>query len=340
MGNVALVTGINGQDGSFLAELLLDKGYVVHGLIRRSSTPNLSNIQNILNHERLNLHYGDLTDASTIHHILKNSYPDEIYNLAAQSHVRISFDTPVYTGDVDGLGVARILEAMKTLNMFQHTKIYQASTSELYGKVQEVPQNEKTPFYPRSPYGIAKQYAYWMIKNYRESYNLFGCNGILFNHESERRGDNFVTRKITKSVAEIATGKRDSFELGNLDALRDWGYAKDFVYGMYLMMQQPDPDDYVLATGEMHSVREMVELSFKHVGKEIQWEGSELNEIGRDEFGQIRVRINPDFYRPAEVEQLLGDPTKAKVILNWEPKTSFSELVKLMIENDLAECIK
>ncbi len=331
----ALITGITGQDGSYLAELLLDKGYHVHGLVRRVSVPHYKNIEHILNHERLVLHYGDMSDAATISNIIKTTRPDEIYNLAAQSHVRISFDTPLYTGDVDGLGVTRILESLRSLNMINSTKFYQASTSELYGKVIETPQTETTPFYPRSPYGVAKQYGFWMVKNYRESYNLFGCNGILFNHESPRRGENFVTRKITKGVADIKKGKQDYIELGNIDAKRDWGHAKDYVYGMWLMLQQEKPDDYVLATGETHTVRELIEIAFKYIDMEIIWEGEGPNEIGYDQDGNIRIKINPQFYRPAEVDLLLGDPYKAETELQWKREYSFKTLVEEMVRRDI-----
>ena len=334
----ALITGCTGQDGSYLAELLLDKGYVVHGLRRRSATENTENIKHLLGHYNLNLHYGDLTDQATIYNILKIFRPDEIYNLAAQSHVRISFDTPVDTGDINGLGVTRILEAMRSLDMFNTSKIYQASTSELYGKIQEPKQNENTPFYPRSPYGVAKLYAYWIIKNYRESYGAFACNGILFNHESPRRGENFVTRKITSQIAEIVKGTRVYIELGNLDSYRDWGHAKDYVRGMWLMLQQDEPDDYVLATGEKHSVREFVEISFGKAGYKIEWHGEGINEIGKincntpDE--KTVVKINSEFYRPAEVDVLLGDPTKAETILGWKREYTFDDLVEEMFQHD------
>lgn len=335
MTKTAFITGITGQDGSYLTELLLDKGYQVHGLVRRASTENTQNIGHLLGHERLVLHVGDLTDASAIEHILKVSRPDEIYNLAAQSHVRVSFDIPVQTCDINSLGPMRILEAMRNLNMIDHSKFYQASTSELYGLVKETPQNEDTPFHPRSPYGVSKLYAYWAVKNYRESYGLKGCNGILFNHESPRRGLNFVTRKITNGVCRMAKGEIDYLELGNLDALRDWGHAQDYVYGMWLMLQQDEPKDYVLATGEYHSVRDFVEISSKYIGWDITWEGAGVDEVGRDQTGQVRFKINPEFYRPAEVDLLLGDPTKAKKELGWERKHTFDSMVQDMIEHDL-----
>jgi len=330
----AIIFGITGQDGSFLAELLIEKGYLVHGLRRRSATDNTSNIKHLLSHNRLNLHWGDLADANTIENVLKQTRPDEIYNLAAQSHVAISFETPVYTGDIDGLGVTRILEAMRHLDMIQTTKFYQASTSELYGKVTETPQTETTPFHPRSPYGVAKMYAYWIVKNYRESYGLFGCNGILFNHESARRGENFVTRKITKAIAAISKGEQDFILLGNLSAKRDWGHAKDYVEGMRLMLQHDAPDDYVLATGETRTVREFVEAGFKAIGKEILWHDEAEDEVGEVD-GVVRVRVNPKFYRPAEVELLIGNPIKAEEMLGWKRKYSFEQLVQEMVNYDL-----
>jgi GDPmannose 4,6-dehydratase len=341
----ALITGVTGQDGSYLAELLLEKGYEVHGLIRRSSSYNQERLEDLLTEEEVNvlinnsnfhLHYGDVTDALNVTRIIGEIRPDEIYNLAAQSHVRVSFDMPGYTLDVDGKGTLNILEAVRILGLTDKTRVYQASTSELYGKVQEVPQKETTPFYPRSPYGVAKIYGFWITKNYRESYNMFAVNGILFNHESERRGETFVTRKITLAAARIAQGKQKKLTLGNLDSLRDWGYAKDYVECMWLILQHDKPEDFVIATGEMHTVREFVELSFKHVGIEIEWIGHGVEEKGIDKStGQVIVEIDPKFFRPTEVDQLLGDPTKAKTLLGWNPtKTSFSDLVAIMVEAD------
>jgi len=328
MKKIALITGITGQDGSYLAELLLDKGYEVHGIIRRSSSFNTSRIDHI--YPKLHLHYGDVTDTLSIEHIIQKVKPDEIYNLAAQSHVQVSFELPEYTGQVDAMGVLRLIETVR--NYSPHTKIYQASTSELYGKAQEVPQNEKTTFYPRSPYGVAKLYAFWMTRNYREGYNLFISNGILFNHESERRGETFVTKKITRGLANWKkTG--ETIKIGNLDAKRDWGYAKDYVYGMYLMLQQDEPDDFVLATGECHSVREFIEEACKYIDVEINWLS---NDIGVDKkTGKIVVESDPKYFRPTEVDLLLGDPTKAKAILGWEAKVKFKELVKIMMLHDL-----
>ena len=319
----ALITGVTGQDGSYLAELLLEKGYEVFGIIRRASTFNTSRIDHIFKdpHERnvkLHLIHGDLDDSSTVNRIIREIMPDEIYNLGAQSHVRVSFDTPEYTGDVVGLGTLRLLDAIKDTKI--NTKFYQASSSELYGKVQEIPQKETTPFYPRSPYAVAKLYAYWMVVNYRESYNMYNCNGILFNHESPRRGETFVTRKITKALAKIVAGKQDKLYLGNLDAKRDWGFAKDYVEAMWLMLQQDTPDDYVIATGETYSVKDFLTQAFKTVN--LDWEKY--------------VEIDARYFRPAEVELLIGDPAKAKQKLNWTPKTSFKELVKIMVEADLA----
>jgi GDPmannose 4,6-dehydratase len=350
----ALITGVTGQDGSFLAEFLLEKGYEVHGIIRRSSSYNqerledilsqeeVDAIKNIINNKNFHLHYGDLTDTSNIIRLIGEIRPDEIYNLAAQSHVRVSFDMPEYTADVDALGTLRILEAVRILGLTEKTRIYQASTSELYGKVQEVPQKETTPFYPRSPYGVAKLYAYWITKNYRESYGMFAVNGILFNHESERRGETFVTRKITLAAARIAQGKQDKLYLGNLDALRDWGYAKDYVECMWLMLQHDTPEDFVIATGEMHSVREFATLAFKYAGIEIEWQGEGLNEKGIDKAtGRILIEVDPKYFRPAEVDQLLGDPTKAKTLLGWNPtKTPFEELVRIMVEADMKKAEK
>lgn len=332
----ALITGITGQDGSYLAEFLLNKDYEVHGIIRRSSTDNREKIRTIENHENLYLHYGDITDSENIISIISQVQPDEIYNLAAQSHVKISFEMPEYTANTDALGTLRILEAVRILNL-KNTRIYQASTSELFGLIQEMPQKETTPFYPRSPYGVAKLYGYWIIKNYRESYNIFACNGILFNHESPRRGENFVTRKITLAAAKIKLGMQDKLFLGNLDAKRDWGYAKDYVECMWLMLQNDKPDDFVIATGEMHSVREFCEYAFKEVGIELKWEGKGVDEKGINiATGEVIIEVNPEFFRPAEVETLCGDPTKAKTELNWNPrKTSFEDLVKNMVKSDL-----
>ncbi len=342
----ALITGITGQDGSFLAEFLLAKGYEVHGIIRRSSTFNTSRIEHLylnewirdMRQERaVNLHYGDMTDSSSLVRIIQEVHPDEIYNLAAQSHVKVSFDVPEYTAETDAIGTLRLLEAVRILGMEQQCRIYQASTSELFGKVQEVPQKETTPFYPRSPYGVAKQYGFWITKNYRESYGMFAVNGILFNHESERRGETFVTRKITLAAAAIAQGRQDKLYLGNLDARRDWGYAKDYVECMWLILQHPTPEDFVIATGEMHTVREFCTLAFREAGIELRWEGSGVDEKGIDTAtGRTLVEVDPKYFRPAEVEQLLGDPTKAKTLLGWNPrKTSFEDLVKLMVQHDL-----
>ncbi|MBP3892221.1 MAG: GDP-mannose 4,6-dehydratase [Solobacterium sp.] len=334
----ALITGITGQDGSFLAELLLEKGYEVHGIIRRASVSNTSRIQHLLNQNLITLHEGDLTDASSLTRIIGEVEPDELYNLAAQSHVGISFEAPEYTSDVDAMGVLRLLEAIHVNKLDKKTRFYQASTSELYGKVEEVPQNENTPFHPFSPYAIAKQYAYWMIQEYREAYGIFACNGILFNHESERRGENFVTRKITLAAGRIACGLQDHLELGNLSSKRDWGYAKDFVECMWLMLQQEEPDDYVIATGVQHTVREFTELAFKYVGIEIEWKGEGLEEKGYDKkTGKMVVCVNPKWFRPTDVVDLLGDPTKAKTKLGWDPqKTSYEELCRIMAEHDLA----
>ncbi|KKP43150.1 MAG: GDP-mannose 4,6 dehydratase, GDPmannose 4,6-dehydratase [candidate division WS6 bacterium GW2011_GWC1_33_20] len=337
---VALITGITGQDGSYLAEFLLGKGYEVHGILRRSSSFNTWRIDHLYKdiHEvnGFRLHYGDLTDGTSIIRLIKEIEPDEIYNLAAQSHVKVSFETPEYTANADGLGVLRILEAIKLLNMTEKVKLYQASTSELYGLVQETPQTEKTPFYPRSPYSAAKLYAYWIVKNYREAYNIFACNGILFNHESPRRGQTFVTRKITMALCNIKLGNQEKLYLGNMDAKRDWGYAKEYVESMWLMLQQEKPDDYVVATGETHTVREFVEESCKVLDMEIEWKGEGLNEKGIDKkTGKTIVEIDPQYFRPTEVELLLGDASKAKEILGWEAKTKFKDLVKVMIESDL-----
>ncbi|MDP9724761.1 GDP-mannose 4,6-dehydratase [Priestia megaterium] len=347
----ALITGVTGQDGSYLAEFLLEKGYEVHGLIRRSSSYNQERLEDLLteeaasallNNSNFHLHYGDVTDALNVTRIIGDINPDEIYNLAAQSHVRVSFDMPGYTLDVDAKGTLNILEAVRILGLTDKTRVYQASTSELYGKVQEVPQKETTPFYPRSPYGVAKIYGFWITKNYRESYNMFAVNGILFNHESERRGETFVTRKITLAASRIAQGKQQKLTLGNLDSLRDWGYAKDYVECMWLILQHDKPEDFVIATGEMHSVREFVQLAFEHTGIEIEWSGEGLEEKGRNKAtGEVIVEIDPKFFRPAEVDQLLGDPTKAKTLLNWNPtKTSFKELVKIMVDHDIDKVSK
>jgi GDPmannose 4,6-dehydratase len=331
----ALITGITGQDGSYLAELLLEKGYDVHGLVRRSSTSNLHRIQQLLDPAReITLHEGDLSDSSSLERLVDALQPDEIYNLAAMSHVRVSFDVPEYTANVDGVAVLRLLEAVRKNSPY--TRFYQASTSELYGKVQQVPQSETTPFYPRSPYGVAKLYAYWTVINYREAYNLYACNGILFNHESPRRGETFVSRKITLAVAKIATGLQDKLILGNLDAKRDWGYAKDFVEGMWLMLQQAKPEDYVLATGETTSVREFLKLAFEEVEMEIQWSGHGIDEKGYDKSsGSLVVEVSPEFFRPSEVDLLVGDPSKAKNKLGWASKTSLKELVQVMMKHDL-----
>ena len=326
---VALITGITGQDGSYLAELLLEKGYEVHGIVRRASLINTHRIDHI--YDDIHLHYGDLTDATNIIGVIKKVEPDEIYNLGAQSHVKVSFETPEYTGNVDGLGTLRILEAVRLLGMEDQVRIYQASTSELYGLVQEVPQRETTPFYPRSPYGVAKLYGYWIVKNYRESYGLHASSGILFNHESPRRGETFVTRKITRGLSRISTGEQDVLSLGNLDARRDWGHAKDFVEAMWLMLQQDQPDDYVIATGEQYSVRDFVNEAAPYFGMNIEWMGEGLNEVGYDwNTKRPVIKVDPKYFRPAEVETLLGDPTKAKEKLGWEPKTSFKELVEDM----------
>jgi len=336
----ALITGITGQDGSYLAESLLEKRYEVHGILRRSSSFNTWRINHMFQEKReakdFFLHYGDLTDGTNIIKLIKEIQPDEIYNLAAQSHVKVSFETPEYTANADGLGVLRILEAIKLLNMTDRIKMYQASTSELYGLVQETPQTEKTPFYPRSPYGVAKLYAYWMVKNYREAYNLFACNGILFNHESPRRGQTFVTRKITMALCNIKLGNQDTLYLGNIDSKRDWGYAKEYVESMWLMLQQDKPDDYVVATGETHTVREFIEESCRILGMEVKWEGIGVDEKGIDKkTGKTIVEIDPQYFRPTEVELLLGDATKAKEVLGWEAKTKFEDLVEVMIESDL-----
>ncbi len=367
MSKVALITGITGQDGSFLAEFLIEKGYEVHGIMRRSSSFNTGRIEHLyldewvrdMKQRRLiNLHWGDMTDSSSLIRIISEIKPDEIYNLAAQSHVKVSFDVPEFTADVDANGVLRLLEAVRIANLTKTCRIYQASTSELYGMVQEVPQKETTPFYPRSPYGVAKLYGFWIMKNYRESYNMYCCNGILFNHESERRGETFVTRKITLAAARIAQGFQDKLYLGNMNALRDWGYARDYVECMWLMLQQDKPDDYVVATGQYHTVREFCTLAFKEAGIELTWKGNGVNEKGiciKDNRsalnsklstlnsleGATLVEVDPKYFRPAEVDQLLGDPSKAKSVLGWNPqKTSFEELVKIMVEHDMKKVRK
>lgn len=337
----AIITGITGQDGSFLTEFLLEKGYTVHGIIRRSSTINTWRINHLYNNpkildKKMFLHYGDMTDNASLIRLIQEIKPDEIYNLAAQSHVKVSFDLPEFTANIDGLGTLRLLEAIRILKLEEKTKFYQASTSELYGKVLETPQKETTPFYPRSPYGVAKLYGYWIIKNYREAYNMFACNGILFNHESERRGYNFVTRKIVTALCKIKLGMQDVLELGNMDSKRDWGYAKDYVEAMWLMLQLDKPDDFVIATGETHSVREFVELTGKKLGYNIVWKGKGLDEVGIDKkTGKVLVRVNPKYFRPTEVDLLLGDPSKAKRVLKWKPKTTLSELVDIMVDGDM-----
>ena len=333
----AFITGITGQDGSYLAELLLSKGYEVHGMIRRSSVSTTERINHLLEQKAITLHEGDLSDSSSIIRIIRETQPDEIYNLAAQSHVQISFDAPEYTGDVDALGVLRILEAVHILGLEKKTRIYQASTSELYGKVEECPQDENTPFHPYSPYAVAKQYGYWMIKEYREAYGMYACNGILFNHESERRGDNFVTRKITLAAGRIACGLQDHLERGNLDSLRDWGYAKDYVECMWLILQQDEPDDYVIATGVQHTVREFTTLAFRNDGIELEWKGSGMDEKGYDKkTGKMLVCVNKAWFRPTDVVNLWGNPAKAKEKLGWNPlSTSYEELVAIMAQHDL-----
>jgi len=342
---IALITGITGQDGSYLAELLLEKKYIVHGLIRRSSSINTNRIEHIFSNPCLKLHYGDLTDSSclvAILAIIKNQYPEmerlEIYNLAAQSHVKVSFEMPEYTADTDAFGTLKLLEAIRINNLEKIARFYQASTSELYGLVQEIPQKETTPFYPRSPYGVAKLYAYWIVKNYRESYNMYATNGILFNHESERRGHNFVTRKITLGLNKILKGETDRLVMGNIDSQRDWGHAMDYVEGMWRILQNDNPDDFVLATGEMHSVREFIETAFKLKGINIKWKGQGINEIGYDETsGKEYIFIDAKYFRPAEVELLIGDATKAKTVLGWKPNINFDELVRRMVIQDCPE---
>lgn len=342
----ALITGITGQDGSYLAEFLIEKGYEVHGIIRRASSFNTSRIehmyyeqliQDMHQQRKVYLHYGDMTDSSNLIRLIKEVEPDEVYNLAAQSHVKVSFEVPEYTADADGLGTLRILEAIRFLGMEKKCRFYQASTSELFGLVQEVPQKETTPFYPRSPYAVAKLYAFWIVKNYREAYGMFATNGILFNHESERRGETFVTRKITLAASRIAHGKQEKLYLGNLGSLRDWGYAKDYVECMWLMLQHETPEDFVIATGEMHTVREFCDLAFREAFIELEWRGEGVNEKGIDKAtGRVLVEVDPKYFRPTEVEQLLGDPTKARTLLGWNPtRTSFPQLVKLMMRHDL-----
>ncbi|XP_047367893.1 GDP-mannose 4,6 dehydratase [Vespa velutina] len=339
---VALITGITGQDGSYLAEFLLEKGYDVHGIIRRASSFNTSRIQHLYadpkchRQGKMKLHYGDMTDSSSLVKVISSVQPTEIYNLAAQSHVMVSFEVSEYTAEVDAVGTVRLLDAIRTCGLEKSVRFYHASTSELYGRAIEVPQNERTPFYPRSPYACAKLYSFWIVVNYREAYNIFACNGILFNHESPRRGENFVTRKITRSIAKIHLGLQDVLELGNLDAKRDWGHAKDYVKAMWLMLQQSTPDDYVIATGESHSVKEFVEAAFQYVGRTIKWEGEGINETGKDADNEkVLVRINPKYFRPTEVDVLLGDATKAKEKFGWKPTITFEALVKDMMDSDL-----
>jgi GDPmannose 4,6-dehydratase len=340
---VALITGISGQDGSYLAELLLSKGYKVHGVIRRSSSFNTARIEHLyanpVTHHAdatFNLHYGDMTDSSCLIKLITSIQPTEVYHLAAQSHVKVSFDLPEYTAEVDAVGTLRLLDAIHACGLTNKVRFYQASTSELYGKVQEVPQKETTPFYPRSPYAVAKLYAYWIVVNYREAYDMFSCNGILFNHESPRRGETFVTRKITRAVAKISLGQQECVELGNINAKRDWGHAKEYVEAMWRILQHDKPDDFVVATGQFYTVRLFLELAFKEIGKEIVWQGEGVNEIGVEKGTNItRVKVNPKYYRPTEVEELIGDPTKAKTVLGWEPKITINELVKEMVESDI-----
>lgn len=333
-----LITGITGQDGSYLAEFLLDKGYEVHGLTRRTSTSNTQRIDHLLAENKITLHLGDMADAASIIRIVAEVRPDEIYNLAAQSHVALSFDAPEYAGDIDALGTLRVLEAVRILGLTDTCRVYQASTSELFGQVEEVPQRETTPFHPFSPYAVAKQYGFWIVKEYRDAYGMYACNGILFNHESERRGENFVTRKITLAAGRIACGLQDKLYLGNMDSLRDWGYAKDYVECMWLMLQQDKPQDFVIATGVQHTVREFTELAFHYVGIDLEWRGSGVDEKGIDKAsGRVLVEVNPVFYRPTDVVNLLGDPTKARTELGWNPQsTSYEELARIMAEHDLA----
>ena len=346
MKKTALITGITGQDGSFLAEFLLEKGYDVHGVIRRSSSFNTSRIEHLYMDEllkdmhmkrKVQLHYGDMTDSTNLIRLIREIKPDEIYNLAAMSHVKVSFEIPEYTADTDGVGTLRLLEAVRFLGYENRTKVYQASTSELYGEAQEVPQKETTPFYPRSPYGVAKLYGFWITKNYREAYNMFAVNGILFNHESERRGETFVTRKITLAAARIKKGTQEKLYLGNIDAKRDWGYAKDYVECMWLMLQHDIPEDFVIATGETHTVSEFTVLAFKEAGIDLEWRGEGLDRKGIDKAtGKVLVEVDPKYFRPTEVQELLGDPTKARTLLGWNPtKTSFKELVKIMTRSDM-----
>jgi GDPmannose 4,6-dehydratase len=343
MTKTALITGITGQDGAYLAEFLLNKGYTVHGIKRRASQFNTHRVDYLYQDphapdRRFILHYGDLTDATNLIRIIQQVQPDEIYNLAAQSHVQVSFETPEYTANSDALGTLRLLEGIRILGLERKTRFYQASTSEMFGKVQEIPQKETTPFYPRSPYGAAKIYGYWITVNYREAYGLHASNGILFNHESPLRGETFVTRKITRAVARIYLGTQQTLYLGNLDSKRDWGHAQDYIRAMWLMLQQDAPDDYVIATGETHTVREFVERAFQELHYELEWRGAGVDEIGRDaRTGQVRVRVDPRYFRPTEVEFLLGDPTKAKTVLGWEPRIRFTELVKTMVEADLQQ---
>ena len=338
MTKTALITGVTGQDGSFLAEFLLEKGYDVHGIIRRSSVDYRERIAHLEGKANFHLHYADLGDSMSVMQVVRKVRPDEIYNLAAQSHVQVSFDSPEFTADVDAVGVLRVLEAVRMCGLEKSCRIYQASTSELYGKVEEVPQNENTPFHPYSPYAVAKLYGFWIVKEYREAYNMFCCSGILFNHESERRGETFVTRKITLAAARIAQGKQDKLYLGNLSSLRDWGYARDYVECMWLILQNEKPEDFVIATGEQHSVREFATLAFRYVGIDIRWEGEGLDEKGIDATGRVLVEVSPDFYRPTDVVNLWGDPTKARDLLGWNPsKTPFERLVKIMVDADMAK---
>ena len=342
MKKVALITGVTGQDGAYLAEFLLQKGYIVHGVKRRSSLFNTARIDRLIEASsrgecEFHFHHGDMTDSSSLFHIVQKTQPDEIYNLAAQSHVAVSFEEPEYTANADGTGVLRILEAIRSLGLEKKTRFYQASTSELFGKVQEMPQTEKTPFYPRSPYAVAKMYAYWITVNYREAYGIYACNGILFNHESPLRGETFVTRKITRALARISLGTQDCLYLGNMDAKRDWGHAKDYVRMQWLMLQQEEADDFVIATGEQYSVREFVEIGCKKLGMSVTWQGTGVDEKGYDANGQCIVAVDPQYFRPTEVETLLGDASKAKHLLGWEPEITFDELVTEMVEYDLAE---
>ena len=337
MAKTALITGVTGQDGSYLSEFLLEKGYEVHGIIRRSSVDYRERIAHLEDNPHFHLHYGDLGDSMSMMQVISKVRPDEIYNLAAQSHVQVSFDVPEFTADVDAIGVLRVLEAVRLCGLKDTCRIYQASTSELFGKVEEVPQRETTPFHPYSPYAVAKQYGYWIVKEYREAYGMFACSGILFNHESERRGETFVTRKITLAAARIAQGLQDKLYLGNLSSLRDWGYAKDYVECMWLILQNEEPEDFVIATGEQHSVREFAQLAFHDAGIELEWQGEGMNEKGIDKAtGKVLVEVSPDFYRPTDVVNLWGDPTKAKTHLGWNPtKTTFEELVRIMVEHDM-----